>query len=91
MKIDGTKKICKKLQGTVAGSAGWATNVGNEKGEILISILTASEGEEALLPMATGLMRRYQLASVEPPVLLYTDRDCCCQSGSSKYQVRVRK
>ena len=76
--------ICKKLQGAVTGSAGWATNISNERGEVLISILTASEGE-ALLPMATGLMRGHQLASVEPQVLLYTDRDCCSQSGISLY------
>lgn len=86
LKIDGTKKICKKLQGAAANTASWATNVGNERGEVLISILTASEGEEALRPMATGLMRRYQKAAIEPPTLLYTDRDCCSQ-GPSKYQV----
>jgi hypothetical protein len=87
LKIDGTKKICRKLQGAAAKTASWATNVGNERGEVLISILTASEGVEALQPFATGLMRRYQLAGVDPPVLLYTDRDCCSQSGPSKYQV----
>ncbi len=87
LKIDGTKKVCKKLQGAAANTASWATNVGNERGEVLISVLTASEGEEALRPMATGLMHRYQLAAVQSPVLLYTDRDCCSQSGPSKYQV----
>ena len=39
-----TKKVCKKLQGADADTATWATNVGNEKGEILISVLTQSEG-----------------------------------------------
>ena len=27
--------------------------------------------------MATGIIRRYEVAGVSPPVLLYTDRDCC--------------
>ena len=87
LKIHGTKKICKKLQGAAVNTASWATNVGNERGEVLISILTASEGVEALQPLATGLMRRYQLARIDPPILLYTDRDCCSESGQSKYQV----
>ena len=37
LKIDSTKKVCKKLQGIAAGSASCCTNVGNEKGEVLIS------------------------------------------------------
>ena len=31
LKIDSTKKVCKKLQGAAAGTASWATNVGNER------------------------------------------------------------
>ena len=27
--------------------------------------------------MATGIIRRYKVAGVPPPVFLYTDRDCC--------------
>ena len=86
LKIDSTKKICKKLQGASANTASWATNISNEKGEVLISVLTESEGEEALKPMVDGLMHRYQKAAVQPPTLLYTDRDCCSQNGPSKYQ-----
>ena len=89
LKIDSTKKICKKLQGAAANTASWATNVSNERGEVLISILTESEGEDGLQKMATGLMCRYQQAGIEPPILLYTDRDCCCRSGPSKYQVTI--
>ena len=59
LKIDSTKKVCKKLQGTAAGSASWCTNVGNERGEVLISVLTESEGLEGLRPMATGLIKRF--------------------------------
>jgi len=59
LKINSTKKVCKKLQRTAAGSASWCTNVGNEKGEVLISVLTESEGLEGLRPMATGIIKRF--------------------------------
>jgi len=58
LKIDSTKKVCKKLHGTAAGTATWVTNVGNERGEVLISVVTDSEGVLALKPMADGLMKR---------------------------------
>lgn len=58
IKIDSTKKICKKLVGASGGTATWVTNVGNERGEILISVVTVSESLPALKPMADGLMRR---------------------------------
>ena len=56
LKIDSTKKVVKKLQGAAAGVATWVTNVGNEKGEVLISVVTESEGLLSLKPMAEGLM-----------------------------------
>lgn len=87
LKIDSTKKICKKLQGAAANTATWATNVGNERGEVLISVLTESEGSPALQRVADGLIQRYERAKQQPPHLLYTDRDCCSDSGPSKYQV----
>lgn len=86
LKIDSTKKITKKLQGTAANSAAWCTNVGNEKGQVLVSLLTTSESLENLQPMADGLMARYEAANQSPPTLLYTDRDCCNQWGQSKFQ-----
>lgn len=87
LKIDSTKKVCKKLQGAAANTASWATNVGNERGEVLISVLTVSEGMEGLRPMAQGLIKRYLHARVDPPLVIYTDRDCCARSGPSKCQV----
>ena len=87
LKIDSTKKVCKKFQGTAAGSASWATNIGNERGELVISVLTESEDSKALRRMACGLMDRYKMARQDPPRLLYTDRDCCSVSGPSKYKV----
>ena len=59
LKIDSTKKVCKKLQGSAAGSASWCTNVGNERGEVLVSVLTESEGLEGLQSMADGLVQRF--------------------------------
>ncbi len=58
LKIDSTKKICKKLQGAAANTANWTTNVGNEKGEVVVSILTESESMSGLTLMAEGLMDR---------------------------------
>jgi len=63
LKINLTKKVCKKLQGTAAGSASWCTNVGNERGEVLISILTESEGLKGLRPMAKGIIGRFACVS----------------------------
>ena len=66
LKIDSTKKVCKKLQGVAAGSANWATNVGNERGEVVITVLTESESMVGLKKMADGLMDRYFVAQHEP-------------------------
>lgn len=41
LKIDSTKKVCRKLLGAAAKTANWATNVSNERGEVLISVLTS--------------------------------------------------
>ena len=58
IKIDLTKKICRKLKGAAAGTATWQTNVGNKKGEVLISMVTDSQALVSLQPTADGLMRR---------------------------------
>ena len=87
LKIDSTKKITKKLQGASAGSASWCTNVGNETGEILSSLLTTSESLSSLDRLAEGLMERYSKAGQPHPLVLYTDRDCCKNDDQlSKYQ-----
>ena len=69
------------MAGHWAGAASWATNVGNEHGQVLMSVLTTGEGP-ALMPMAQGLVARYHEAAVEPPKVLYVDRDCCSNSSS---------
>lgn len=38
LKMDSTKKIVRKLAGDSAGTASWATNIGNEKGQVLLNV-----------------------------------------------------
>ncbi|XP_062239342.1 uncharacterized protein LOC133949157 [Platichthys flesus] len=78
LKMDSTKKMTK-----LAGDAAWLTNVGNEHRQVLMSVLTDSEGD-GLLPMATGLVQRYKDAGKAPPRVLYVTRDCCATVGQSK-------
>ena len=76
LKIDSTRKVTKKLQGAAANTAMWMTNVGNERGEVLRSVLTASESTASLQHLANGLMSRYEMLCREPPTVIYSDRDC---------------
>lgn len=80
-------QITKKLAGSAKGTALWLTSVGNEYGQILISVLTAQEGA-GLDKMANDLVRRYAQAGVDPPVALYVDCGCCAQSAETKLQAR---
>nr|XP_055054292.1 uncharacterized protein LOC129439592 [Misgurnus anguillicaudatus]XP_055054305.1 uncharacterized protein LOC129439599 [Misgurnus anguillicaudatus]XP_055054316.1 uncharacterized protein LOC129439606 [Misgurnus anguillicaudatus] len=86
LKYDSTKKICKKLSGHGKGTAEWCTNVANEEGQILISVLTCEESLEKLRPMAEGLMDRYTRAGEAPPELMYVDRGCCRVHGVSSLE-----
>ncbi|CAL8378226.1 unnamed protein product [Gadus morhua 'NCC'] len=80
LKMDSTKKMTKKLAGAAKGTALWVSSVSNEKGQVLISVLTAQEGP-GLDRMVTGLIRRYSEAGVAPPILLYADCGCCKEAG----------
>lgn len=66
----------------------WLTSVSNERGQILISVLSAQEGP-ALDRMATGLICRYSNAGVAPPQLLYVDCDCC-REGRGQTRLKDR-
>lgn len=88
LKIDSSKKVCKKLQGADADTTSWATSIGNERGEIVATVITESEGVSALQRLADGLIDRYRLAGQEAPLILYTDRDCCTPTGPSKLKVQ---
>ncbi|KAJ8335564.1 hypothetical protein SKAU_G00389060 [Synaphobranchus kaupii] len=61
LKLDSTRRITKKLAGTANGTAMWLTSVGNELGQVLISVLMAQEGAGLDL-MADGLVMREELA-----------------------------
>lgn len=50
-------------------------NVATETGQILMSVLTASD-RDGLKPMAAGLMKRHSDAGVSLPTVLYVDHDC---------------
>lgn len=90
-----TKKALQKWAKAAAATAAWATNVGNEKGEVLISVLTSSESIESLQDMVDGLvycmilvpcsllLSAACLADVSPPTLTYTDQECSSGSGTS--------
>ncbi|RXN21173.1 Epithelial-stromal interaction 1 [Labeo rohita] len=86
LKMDSTKKVTKKLAGAASGTAAWCTNVGNEHGQVLVSVLTAAEGH-GLDPMAAGLMKRYRDAGEAAPNVMYVDRDCCSQHGQSRVKI----
>lgn len=74
--MDSTKKVARKLAGHSAGTASWVKNVGNEHGQIIMTVLTASEGF-GLAPMVAGIIKMYKDAAVPLPELLHVDRDCC--------------
>ncbi|CAL8311585.1 unnamed protein product [Lota lota] len=57
LKMDSTKKMTKKLEGRAARTAAWVTNVGNEHGQVLMSVLADSEGD-GLTAMTAGLVPR---------------------------------
>ncbi|KAK0152989.1 hypothetical protein N1851_005364 [Merluccius polli] len=82
LKMDSTKKITKKLAGVIGDSAAWMTNIGNEFGQVLNSVLTTGEGA-GLEDLCQGIVTRYQNAGQAEPEVIYVDRDCCSQSGVS--------
>lgn len=76
LKMDSTKKVTRKLAGKAKDTAQWATDIGNEYGQVLTCMLTTAEGAD-IQEMASGLIRRYSEAGVPPPMVLHVDRDCC--------------
>lgn len=84
IRMDSTTKLAKKLAGTARNTAASTVNVGNEHGQILISVLTCAEGD-GLVDMAAGLTKRYIDADVCPPEILYVERGCC---GSERAHLR---
>ena len=79
--------MVKKLAGHADKTAAWVTNVGNEYGQVLMSVLTEGEGDSLDL-MLQGIIHRYADAGVAPPELLYVDRDCCNTNSPAAKEVR---
>ena len=77
-------QIVKKLAGEAKGTAAWCTNIGNEDGQVLMSVLTCEEGYGGLGPMVDGIVNRYATAGIDPPKVLYVDRDCCGNSFTER-------
>ena len=65
LKCDSTKNVVMKLRGTVSDTTAWATNVRNEYGQVLVSVVTAADGA-GLDAMFRGLRDRYRDVSVDP-------------------------
>lgn len=85
LKVDSTKKVLKKLGGAARGSAAWVTNVGNELGQIVISVVTEGEDYQYLRRAFVGIITRYAKHDWTPCKLLYADRWCCRKDGSTFY------
>ena len=56
------------------------SNIGNELGQVLNSVLTTCEGA-GLDDICQGVVRRYRDAGEPEPEAIYVDRDCCSGSG----------
>lgn len=74
--MDSTKNITKKLTRESRATSAWATNAGNEHGQVIVSVLTAGEGY-GFDRMIQAPVCRYQDAGVPPQEGLCVDRDCC--------------
>ena len=65
LKIDSIKKRMRKLTWMEEGCAKWMTNVRNERGKILVTVLTDSESTRSLQPLANGLVKRFGIRQRE--------------------------
>ncbi|XP_014674217.1 PREDICTED: uncharacterized protein LOC106814416 [Priapulus caudatus] len=91
LKSDSTRKVAKKLAGHVKNAAAWCTNIGNEYGQVLISVMAVGEGRNLRL-LCQGSSSRYSVAAEPPPQLMYVDRDCCTENDFHEYwpELQVR-
>ncbi|KAL2082092.1 hypothetical protein ACEWY4_021910 [Coilia grayii] len=83
LSIDSTRKVTKNFVGASTGTPAWTTNVGNEYGQVLMSVLTAAKGD-GLAAMAAGLVQRYRNFEKAPPKVMYVHHDCCATEGRRK-------
>ena len=83
--MDSTKQVAKKLARQGKALAQWLTNIGNEDGQIVMSVLTSGKGED-LGEMIRGLVRRYETLGEAPPQVLYVDKDCCSRVFERRFR-----
>ena len=72
-------KIVKKLAGKASFIAAWATNVGTEFGQVLLSVLTAAEGNWEIWKS-----QERHIECIQDPAV-YTNRDCGERLFTNKY------
>ena len=77
LKIDSTVHILSHLAPNVRQSVQWMTNVMNESGQFVQSVLTQGEGIDQLRAMCVGVIKRFHRNKWKPPKVIYIDRDCC--------------
>ncbi|XP_051810083.1 uncharacterized protein LOC110972961 [Acanthochromis polyacanthus] len=85
LKLDSTKKVNVHIYVFFIffeDTATWMTNIGNEYGQVLNSVLTTGEGAD-LDDMCQGIVKRYRDAGEPQPEAIYVDRDCCSDRGVS--------
>jgi hypothetical protein len=80
-KIISTKKITRTLQGTAAKSVSWCCKIGNEKREVLISILTTSEREIRVTSFQQNVVKKNVHPRVDDTHLFHTSGHTCKTNG----------
>ena len=80
-------QITKKLAGGIGDSAAWMSNIGNELGQVLNSVLTSGEGA-GLEELCQGVVTRYKNAGQAEPEAIYVDRDCTAGGGPVEWRRR---
>lgn len=62
------------------------SNIGNEFGQVLNSVLTTGEGA-GLDDLCQGIVQRYSDADEPQPDAIYVDRDCCSETGALPFNM----
>lgn len=62
------------------------SNIGNEFGQVLNSVLTTGEGA-GLDDLCQGIVQRYSDADEPQPDAIYVDRDCCSETGALPFNL----
>ena len=77
LKMDATCAVLNKVYGEGAGTMKYLTSIINEHNQFLIFVISANESEESYATFIHLLIRRFTLANVPTPLVLYVDFLCC--------------